>query len=94
MIGEKLSPVLAEIEAALWEFEAEVGIKPEFSDEGFKAGVKIFMSVMMDKLYTLQSKENMPMEDRGNMAMKLGMDIRKLIKTYTDIDTHEMYENK
>jgi len=94
MIGKKLSPILEEIEATLWEFEANRGIKPEYTHNGFKAGMKIFMSIMMDKLWELQEGEKLNMEDRSNMATKLGNDIRQLILTYTDIDTHQLYINK
>ena len=92
MIGEKLSPVLVEIEDALLEFEAYVGDQPNFTDDGFRAGIKIFMSVMMDKAFNLQSNEDMSMDTRIKMITKLGEDTRSLIKTYTDIDTHTLYE--
>ena len=36
--------------------------------------------------------ENIDMEDRINMANKVGEEIRKLIKTYTNIDCHELYK--
>ena len=92
-IGEKISPILIEIENTLLEFEANVGMKPGFTNEGFRAGIKIFMCVMMDKIWELQSNENMDMQDRINMVQKVGDDVRKLVKTYTDIDTHEFYLN-
>jgi len=91
MIGKKLSPILEEIEATLWEFEANAGGKPEFTNEGFRASVKIFMSTLMDKVWELQQNEKFDMQDRINMATKLGEDVRKLIKTYTDIDCHKLY---
>ena len=43
-IGEKLSPLLVEVEEMIWEFESHFQIKPEFSKEGFRASIKIFMS--------------------------------------------------
>lgn len=93
MIGEKLSPILEEIEYALWEFEANGGSKPNYTIEGFRGGIKIFISVIMDKIWELQQDESISMEDRMNMAQKAGEDIRKLVKTYTDIDTHSLYQN-
>jgi len=92
MIGQRLSPVLHEIEETLWEFEANVADKPNYTEEGFKGGIKIFMSVMLDKMWELQEKENIEMSDRENMATKLGESLRALVKTYTDIDTHELYK--
>lgn len=94
MIGKRLSPILEEIENTLWEFEANVGIKPEFTDVGFRAGIKIFMTVLMDRIWELQEDETISIEDRGNMARKAGEDIRQLVKTYTGIDTMELYSKE
>jgi len=91
-IGQKISPILNEIEDTLWEYEANDGPKPEFTEEGFRSAIKIFMAVMMDKMYSLQSYEDMSLEDRSNMATKCGEDIRKFVKIYTDIDTHNLYK--
>ena len=92
MIGKELSPILVEIEEALWEFEANRGIKPEFTSQGFRAALKIFISVMMDKIWELQSDENIEQIDRENIAQKCGEEVRKLVKTYTNIDTHDLYK--
>jgi hypothetical protein len=92
MIGKKISPILEEIEDTLWEFEANNGQKPEFTIEGFRAATKIFMSVLMDKIWELQEDEKFIMPDRENMAQKAGEDVRKLIKTYTGIDCHDLYK--
>ena len=45
----------------------------------------------MDKMYTLQTTEDIPNEIKMDMALKLGGDLRELIKTYCNIDTHELY---
>lgn len=92
MIGKKLSPILSEIESTLLEFEANHTEKPEYTTEGFRAGIKIFASVLMDKIWELQSIENMDMQDRMSMVQKAGEDIRKLVKTYTSIDTHDLFK--
>lgn len=94
MIGEQLSAILVEIEKTLWEFEDNVGLKPNYTEAGFKAGIKIFSSVLMDKIFELQNDESMPIEDRLNMATKAGEEIRKLVKTYTNLDTKTFYEKK
>lgn len=93
MIGEKLSPILEEIENALIEFEVYNGDKPDFTVDGFRAGIKIFMSVMMDKIYELQEKEDIPFKHREEMAFKCGLEIRDIVKKYTDIDTHDLYKD-
>ena len=92
MIGEALSPILVEIEQTLWEFESELKIKPEYTQEGFRAAVKIFMSAMMDKIYDLQENENIDFKTRCKMAQKCGEDLKDLVKTYTNIDTKELYK--
>lgn len=89
MIGKRLSPILVEIEETLWEAN---GIKPDFTPEATRAACKIFITVLMDKMFDLQEQEEMPIEDRENMAIKLGTEIRNLVKTYANIDTFKMYE--
>lgn len=92
MIGKKISPILVEIEETLWEFEAYNGTKPEYTLDGFRASIKIFMSALMDKMWELQGNEKLSLEDRSAMAEKVGNEVRKLVKVYTDIDTHKLYE--
>lgn len=91
MIGQRISPVLNEIEDVLWEFEDDKGTKPEYTIEGFRSGIKIFMSVLLDKMWELQEKENLSIEVRCSMAQKLGESVRKIVKMYTNIDTHSLY---
>ena len=90
MIGKRISPILEEIENTLWEFEVR-GMKPEYTKEGFRAGIKIFASVLVDKIWELQQGENIERQDRLNMVQKVGEEIRQLVKTYTGIDSHELY---
>jgi Tfp pilus assembly ATPase PilU len=92
MLGEQLNPILLEIEDIILEFEAELGEKPNYSLEGFRAATKIFMSTIMDKLWELQEADKISQDDRENMATKCGEDLRKFIKTYTDIDTFDLYK--
>jgi hypothetical protein len=92
MVGKKLSPILVEIESEIWESECQNGLKPEYSKEAFRAAIKIFSSALMDKIFDLQTLENIPAEARLAMAKKCGDDIRQLVKTYTDIDTHSLYK--
>jgi len=93
MIGKKLSQILLELELALWEFESRYGSKPNYSKDAFRAATKIFMSVLMDKIWELQEGEKISMGDRLNMVQKAGDDLGNLIKTYTDLDTKKFYEN-
>lgn len=89
--GAALSELLIEIEDTIFKFELFKDEKPNYTKEGFRAAVKIFSSVLMDKIYELQEGEDIEFEDRCNMAQKAGEDLRKLVKTYTDIDTRKLY---
>lgn len=89
MIGKKLEPSLLQIGMILLKHSEE---KPNFSDDSFRAITYIFMSAMMDKMYNLQTSENMAQKDMGNMATKCGEDLRKFVKMYTDIDTHNLFK--
>lgn len=91
MIGEKLTPILVEIESTLWEFEAELSLKPDYPIEALRASIKIFMSVMMDKMWEVQEFDNMEMEDREKMVVNLASDLMKMVKTYTGVNTLELY---
>lgn len=91
-IGQKLSPILTEIEETLIDHAAYDGSKPEFMDEGFRAGIQIFMSVMMDKLFAVQMSEGKSIEKASNEAELMGHSIRALILQYTKIDTHNLYK--
>ena len=92
MIGKKLSGVLHEIELALLEFEANVARPPEYTDEGFRAAIKIFMSAILDKMWKLQENEDIDIDARADMATKLGNELRNMVRVYTNIDTHNLYK--
>jgi hypothetical protein len=92
-IGEAISPGLESYERILWEFEANVGDKPCFTDAGFRAALKIFMAALMDKMNDLQIAEKISQADAEKMAQSCGEDIRRIVKTYTGLDPHEMYQH-
>lgn len=94
MIGKKLSPVLEEIEATLWEFEANDGGKPNYSLQGFRASVKIFMSALVDKFFEKQQADGISEKDTLEAVEKLGQDIRAFVFNATGIDTHQLYNNQ
>lgn len=92
MIGHKLSYVLCEIENTLWEFEEQELGNPEFTKEGFRAILKIFMCGIMDKMWEMQLSEEIDMNIRGEMARKCGEEVRKIVKVYTGIETIDLYK--
>lgn len=94
MIGPKLTPILKEIEETIIEFDVMVGQPHGFDLDSLRAAAKIFMATMIDHLWQLGIEENIPMESRGQMAEKLGAELRKLMKTYTGIDSHDLYNSQ
>ena len=64
--------------------------KPNYSNRDFMNTLLIFQTALMDKMYNNQDFDKMDMEDRMNMANKCGLDLRKLIHTYTGLDTHKI----
>lgn len=63
--------------------------KPNYSNREFMNCLIIFQTALMDKMYDNQDFDNMCLKDRSNMAVKCGLDLRKLIHTYTGLDTHK-----
>lgn len=61
-----------------------------FTDEGFRATIKIFSVAFFHKIWKLQEEENLDDDTRQAMAEKCGKDLRQLIKTYTNIDTKKL----
>ena len=94
MIGKKLSPILEEIENTIWEFEAYNGCKPNYTLEGFRASIKIFMSALLDKFFEKQQAEGVNQEDCLKAVEKLGKDLRDLIFNATGVDTQKLYTNE
>lgn len=92
MIGKKLSPVLEEIEATLWEFEANKGEKPNYSFEGFRAATKIFMSALVDKFFEKQEADGRNQDEAVKAIEEVGNDLRNLILSATGMDTALFYD--
>ena len=92
MIGKQISPILLELEAAIIDFDCHVNIKPCYSKDSLRAAGKILISVIMDKMWEMQEEDNMCQDYRMDMAQKCGEDLRKLFKTYCDVDSHDFYK--
>jgi hypothetical protein len=92
-IGERLSPILEEIEMKLWQHEAIEATPMKFTTDGFRSAIKIFSTALIDKAWELQERENLDFEDRGNMMQKCGEEIRRIVKTFADIDTQTLYQD-
>lgn len=66
------------------------GIKYEYSNDDLLNALVVFNSVLGTKLYYLGISEKQPFEIMAEQAQKMGEELRLLIYTYTDIDTHDL----
>jgi len=63
--------------------------KPNYTNRQFMNAIIIFQTALMDKMYDNQDYDEMDIENRYKMAESCGLDLRKLIHTYTGLDTHK-----
>ena len=80
-------PILEAIAKGLLEV-AE--IKPNFTDNALLNATLIFESVFMDKVFDCMQGDGISQEDQLKMVQSAGEELRKLIHTYTGLDTHEL----
>lgn len=66
--------------------------KPNYSNRDFFNAMIIFQTALMDKMYDNQDFDGMGIEDRIKMSESCGLELRKLIHTYTGLDTHKIEE--
>jgi len=64
--------------------------KPNYSNRDFMNTLLIFQTALMDKMYDNQDYDKMDFDNRSKMATKCGLDLRKLIHTYTGLDTYKI----
>ena len=81
-----------ELEIIANDFLNQNGEKPNYSNRDFMNTVLIFQTALMDKMFDTQDYDKMDMEQRGQMAISCGMELKKLIHTYTGLDTHKIEE--
>jgi len=62
--------------------------KPNYTNRDFMNCLIIFQTALMDKMYNNQDFDDMGIQQRIEMATQCGYDLRKLIHTYTGLDTH------
>ena len=95
MIGEKLSPILEEIDNACWDFKlAQPNTKPDFTTNGFRAAISIFMFAMMDKSFENMEIKGLTQAEANLESTKLGQELRQMVLQYTGIDTFDLYSDK
>ena len=65
-------------------------IKPNFTDNALLNATLIFESVFIDKVFDCMQMDGISQEDQLKMVQSAGEELRKLIHTYTGLDTHEL----
>jgi hypothetical protein len=66
--------------------------KPNYSNRDFMNATIIFQTALMDKMFDNQDYDEMDIDDRMKMTESCGLELRKLIHTYTGLDTHKIEE--
>jgi hypothetical protein len=66
--------------------------KPNYSNRDFMNATIIFQTALMDKMFDNQDYDEMDIDDRMKMTESCGLELRKLIHTYTGLDTHKIDE--
>jgi hypothetical protein len=84
--------VLIEIESGLWDHDHRVneGVAEPYTytNEHFRACLKVFMSALLWKLW---EKNDNDIEKMVGLAGKMGEDIKELVNAYTGINTLDLY---
>lgn len=62
----------------------------QYSDRDLFNATIIMMDVLMNKSFELMQKEQIDLTTASAMCEKCGNEFRQLIKTYTNIDMHEL----
>jgi len=89
--GDKYNEILEELHDAFWERDS-YNIPYEFPPEALRNASKIFMVVMMDRLWERIKASDMDMEIAGKMAEDCGKGFREFIKKYTFVDVSDYYK--
>lgn len=65
-------------------------IKPNFSNDTFLDAILIFQTVLTDKIYDCMQDDGIEFEDQIKMIETAGKQLKKLIHTYTGLDTFKL----
>jgi len=66
--------------------------KPNYTNRQFMNTLIIFQSALMDKMWNNMDYDKMDNENRMKMTTNCGLELRKLIHTFTGLDTHKFEE--
>ena len=82
--------ILKELAAGMLETAEK---KPNFSNDAFIDAVLIFQTLFTDKIFDCMQEDESSLEDQIKMIQSAGTELRKLIHTYTGLDTFKLVEN-
>lgn len=89
--GEKLAPILKEIETAIWEHNANFeGERPLYPDEAMRSAACIFIDVLIDRMFAKQEKDGKPLKACEQEVTSVGRMLYETIKTCTGLCLHEL----
>lgn len=89
-LADKLEPILLEIQGTLLDRTIAQQPHMHYSDDAFSAATYIFVDVLMSRMWELQEKERIPMQERYNMVEYAGSELNKLIKEMTGVDMKDI----
>jgi hypothetical protein len=86
--------VLSELEGAFLDQAVlyETGCKreaPQYSVEALRSVTYMFISVLLAKAYEKMKAEHLSLDQCGEIATKIGEDIKELIQKHTGLNSHE-----
>lgn len=83
-------PILKEVASGMLE---TIETKPNFTNDALIDATLIFQTVLFDKIHDLQKDEKMKLKYGLEMAESCGKELRKLIHTYTGLDTFKLIQD-
>ena len=89
-IKNKVARCLVDLESLVGDFNKEEGIAPEYSLECFRAGANVFLSLLMDAMWTQSRLEGYTFEESQVLAGECGKELRELVMKYTGIKPEEL----
>lgn len=91
LFGEKLGPVLNDIEDTILEHRDMFPGEPcDYSDDAFRSAITIFLDVAVDKMWEYHERLELPQGAREKAAKQFLDEFRMLVFRYCDIATEKI----
>ena len=86
--GEKMSPILSEIEDAILERCANLpNDRPLYPDNSILSAMTIFQDVLLDKAFIYWLRLGLTLDQMTKNAERIGDELRLMVFRYADYDT-------